>query len=160
MPVMTVFAAPSLSEASRSDRPTPIRLVTLARIRTRSAKFLDRSSFAAWALVSSPFMRPTATHTHAMNTVAATFQPMSEAACHGARSIAMPNATNPAANDRRTRVGALLWELWRLLPRSFAVEPSTDATRYADPSREPPTIGDPRRTSVAARRTRPKARRP
>src|SRR4029453_4425477 len=127
-PTISALVNPPVSDASRSESPTPIRLITLARIRTRAAVPRVRASIPACPAVASPSIPRTISQTQTMKTVAATFHPISAAVCHGVASKETANAARPAPNDTSTRRRAAPWALCTPPSGSLAAAPSTELT--------------------------------
>src|SRR4029450_9549328 len=115
-PAISALVNPPVSDASRSESPTPIRLITLARIRTRSAVPRVRSSITACLAVASPSIPRTISQTQTMKTVAATFPPISAPVGPG------------GASETRTRRRAAPWALCTPPSGSLAAAPSTELT--------------------------------
>ncbi len=127
-PTVRALARPPVSDAWSSESPTPMRLTTLAKIRTRSAVDRERSSITACCAVAAPSIPRTISQIQTMKTVAATFHPISDAVCHGVASQARANAARPAANDTSTRRPAAPCAVWTPPSGSLAAVPSTELT--------------------------------
>src|SRR4029077_19810037 len=93
--VVSARPAPDSPDACSNAKPTPIRLATLAAMRTRSATGRELSSRGAIVLGAAASAPWTANQIHAQKTAAAVSQARSTDACQGTTHAAAKPAINP-----------------------------------------------------------------